>query len=202
MQEETKLVYKNFWFFISIAVILLFISLFAYLDILQKNLKAEMSQNIMEIAEMEANSFNTKIKEETQTVNALAGIMEKYYAITDLDTFIDILDQENNNNDFIYMGIIMQNGDVYFNDHSLVKDFLPQEALDNIFEGNSITTGPLDNPYDEKDLIITAARHCLLYTNIRIRRILTFPKFLRNNFRYARRRWLLAACRKRIPAQR
>ncbi len=157
MYEETKLVYKNFWFFISITVILLFISLFAYLDILQKNLKAEMSQNIMEIAEMEANSFNAKIKEETQTVNALAGIMAKYYAITDLDTFIDILDQENNNNDFIYMGIIMQNGDVYFNDHSLVKDFLPQEALDNLFEGNSITTGPLDNPYDEKDLIITAA---------------------------------------------
>lgn len=157
MHEETKLVYKNFWFFISITVILLFISLFAYLDILQKNLKAEMSQNIMEIAEMEANSFNAKIKEETQTVNALAGIMAKYYAITDLDTFIDILDQENNNNDFVYMGIIMQNGDVYFNDHSLVKDFLPQEALDNIFEGNSITTGPLDNPYDEKGLIITAA---------------------------------------------
>ena len=64
MQEETKLVYKNFWFFISITVILLFISLFAYLDILQKNLKAEMSQNIMEIAEMEA---------ELARLRALAG---------------------------------------------------------------------------------------------------------------------------------
>lgn len=157
MHEETKLVYKNFWLFILITVILLFISLFAYLDILQKNLKEEISKNITEIAEMEAKSFNAKIKEETQTVNALAGIMAQYYTITDLDTFIDILNQENDNNDFVYMGIIMQNGDVYFNDHSLVKDFLPQNSLDNIFNGNTVTAGPLKNPYNEKRLIITAA---------------------------------------------
>ena len=157
MHEKTNHVYKNFWVFISMTVVLLFVSLFIYLDALQKNLKEEMSKTVMEIAEMEANSFNVKIKEETQTVNALAGIMAQYYTITDLDTFIDILDDENNNNDFVYMGIIMQNGDTYFNDHSLVKDFLPQEDLDRILEGNTITTGPIKNPYNDKLLIVTAS---------------------------------------------
>ena len=42
MHEKTKAIYKNFWFFISITVILLVASLFAYLDILQRNLKKDI----------------------------------------------------------------------------------------------------------------------------------------------------------------
>ena len=157
MHEKTKAIYKNFWFFISITVILLVASLFAYLDILQKNLKKDMRGNITEIAEMEANALSSKLKEETQTVNAVAGIMAQYYNITDLETFVDILDEENRNNDFTQMGIILNEGEAYFHDHSLVKDFLPQEEMEKILDGETVIVAPIPDPYSDKQLVVIAA---------------------------------------------
>lgn len=157
MHERTHTIYKNFWMFISGTVILLVISLFLYLDIMQKDLKAEMRDNITEVARMEADSLDTKLKDEAQTIKALAGIMTQYYTITDIDTFLDILNEENNNNDFMHMGIIMPNGDAYFHDHSLVKDFMPKDNLDQLFDGKTITAAPIKNPSKEQSMVVTAS---------------------------------------------
>ncbi|WP_428066000.1 bifunctional diguanylate cyclase/phosphodiesterase [Candidatus Proelusimicrobium volucris] len=157
MHEKTKAIYKNFWFFISITVILLVASLFAYLDILQRNLKKDMRGNITEIAEMEANALSSKLKEETQTVKAVAGIMAQYYNITDLDTFIDILDEETRNNDFTQMGIILDEGEAYFHDHSMVKNFLPKEDMEKILDGQTVIAGPIADPYSDKQLVVIAS---------------------------------------------
>ena len=157
MHEKNNIAYKNFWIFILITVILLVASLLAYLDVLQRNLKKDMRANITEIAKMEANALNAKLKEETQTVSAVAGIMAQYYNITDLNTFIDILDEENRNNDFTQMGILMQNGEAYFHDHSMVENFLGQDNLDKILEGETVIAGPVQNPYGEENLIVIAS---------------------------------------------
>ncbi len=157
MHENTQSIYKSLWVFISITVVVLIISLFLYLDIMQKDLKADMRSNITEIAKMGADSLGTKLRDDSQTVKALAGIMTQYYTITDIDSFLDILNEENNNNDFSHMGLIMPNGDVYFHDRSLVKDIIPQHYLDQLAEGQTVTAISIRNPFEEENLLLTAS---------------------------------------------
>lgn len=157
MHEKTNSVYKNFWIFISFIAAVLILSLFIYLNKLQSNLISDMRVDVAEKADMERDALAEKLHDDTQTIKALAGLMSRYYNITDIDTFLEVLDEENNRNDFVQMGMVMLDGTAYFHDRSIVKDFLSKENLDEIEAGKTITVGGIKDRYTEDYIIVIAA---------------------------------------------
>ena len=157
MHEKTNSVYKNFWIFISVIASVLILSLFIYLNKLQNNLITDMRADVAEKSDMERDSLAEKIHDDTQTIKALAGIMSIYYNITDIDSFLEVLEEENNRNDFVQMGMLMLDGTAYFHDRTIIKDFLPREVLDEIESGKTITIGGIQERYTEDYIVVIAA---------------------------------------------
>ena len=157
MHEKTNSVYKNFWIFIFAIIAVLCVSLFVYLNKLQSNLMNDIRQEVAEKADMERDSLAEKLNDDIQTVKALAGVLSRYYHITDLDTILEVLDEENSHNDFIKMGLIMPDGNTYFNNRSVVKEFLPQDILDELDNGKTVTVGGIKDPNADEYMIVIAS---------------------------------------------
>ncbi len=112
---------------------------------------------ILEAAEHASADFTGYLQREMQTLKALSEVFNDFYSYSSLEEYLNILEDIGEYYSFKHIGLFFTDtGNAYFDNGEMAANFLPEEILKKVLEGQSVVSNLTADPFTKESVIIYA----------------------------------------------